>query len=773
MRPLLVLGAAALLAAGGPPAGLQGASSKGFYKADVLKGQRLPLAGFALKVDPGGDGLPELCKSTDRHTPWGHSMVPEASFGKIFPGGAPLDRRDEHPDLFTRKAYYALSGGGRCTFTARRLFPALVMDCRSHSFAAFRSPLNAGPRYFAYPSREGVSVVQKAGEVVKGEQLQESWILVWWGTESPHKLSFVPSFLHLAPNPIDREDFERAVRPQPADVPWLISFQTRPVRIAIEQDGLSVDCASIVGITSILPIGGLRWYPGSETAGWARSFPADVAARCRDWNRYLKYIPESFEEEYSVQGDQVEVRTSFNFYPVADDWRTAGVRFAPLPPVTGLALLSGLKNLSTTPDRPVDMGYPTLTGSWLGFENVTSHAVRFSGWKKYAEPPAPAPAKKGDPRLAAKLEEHLRDMLEAGHLAPYESFQGTMQHSFWGRPADVASTLLAARRHVGEALQAQIDLYLRNENAKYPFLKWGWTPAEDGARREGHAVDLSVRDVVGRRRKAEAASAESLWGVWEYSSQAKDWGWLASQWDLVREVAHRRDDTLDWELGFHRAGVHDLNLRIKGMLGYLWLGRRKEDRRAADEAAFLLVQALVNRYAFAKLSEFRFLSGQYVVPRDFDLPRFHARNAHKFNVFLPAYRKGADWRTAPQVGFVWTVDRTISEIGSFWHDHSILAWADLTPPLARFLADTAMAEQKNYLACIEEGLPTWYVTKAENAHATGEDAYFSPLMSWPVFQAKAMIFREPAASLAKCVDLPYGRGDLYYLQNLVAALEAE
>jgi hypothetical protein len=65
------------------------------------------------------------------------------------------------------------------------------------------------------------------------------------------------------------------------------------------------------------------------------------------------------------------------------------------------------------------------------------------------------------------------------------------------------------------------------------------------------------------------------------------------------------------------------------------------------------------------------------------------------------------------------------------------------------------------------------VTRAENAHATGEDAYFSPLMNWPVFQAKALIFREPAASLAKYVDIPYGRGDLYYLQNLVAALEAE
>ncbi len=770
MKGLPILGAVLLAGAGG---GGEWKSSKPFYKADILKGQRLPLGGFMVKVDPKGDGFPEVFKSTDRHTPWGHSMVPEASFGKIVPEGAVLERKDESPDLFTRKILYTLSGGTRCTFTARRISPALWMDCRAREFTAFRCPAGAGPRHFAYLSSRGISVVQKAGEMATGDQLVESWILVWWGTGSPHPLSFVPSFLHLAPNPIDKADYEKHVAPQPADAPWLVVFQSRPSRIAIEQDGLSVNYAGPAGIVAFLPLGGLRWHPGAETAGWTRSFPADVAARCRAWNRYLKFVPESFEEEYSVEGDQAEVRTSFTFYPVADDWRTAGVRLAPLPPVTALALLSGLKNLSTSPAQPVDLAYPTLTGTFAGFENVDSHTVRFSGWKKYAEPPAPAAAKNRDPRLAAKLEEHVRDMVEAGHLAPYESFQGTMQNSFWGRPADLASALLAARRHVGEDLKPKIDAYLRAENEKYPILKWGWTPPEDGARREGHEVDLSVRDVVGRRRKAEAAGVESLWGLWEYASHFKDWGWMASQWDLAREAAHRRDDTVDWELGLHRAGVHDLNLRIKGLLGFLWLARQKGDRRSADEAAFLLVQALVNRFAFVKLSEHRFLSGQYVVPKDFDLPRFHARNAHKFNVFLPAYRKGADWRTAPQVGFVWTVDRYLSEIGNFWHDHAILAWADLTPPLAKFLAETAMAEQKNYLTCVEEGLPTWYVAKAENLHATGEDAYFSPLMSWPVFQARAMIFRESAASLARYVDLPYGRGDLYYLQNLAAAIEAE
>lgn len=763
---------ALLLAGGGSGERGNWAPSKEFYRADVLKGDRLPLSGFFVRIDSPEDGLPELFKSSDRHTVWGHSLVPAASFGKILPG-VPVGRRDERPDPFSRRITYLLKDGTRCMFVARRFWPALAMDCRARSFSAFRMPPGAGPRHFAYLSDRGVAVVSRPGEPVSGDQLLESWVLVWWGRESPHRLSFVPSFLDLAPHPYDREDHEKYVRPQPADVPWLISFQSRPVRIALERDGFSVDFSSPAGITSFLPLCGFGWYRGEETAGWARNFPPPVAARCRAWNRRLKCLPESFEEEYRVDGDAVEVRTTFSYYPVGDDWRTPGVRFTPLPPVTALALLSGLRNLSTTPARPVDLEYPTLTGAGAGFDHADTYTVRFSGWRAYAEPPVPRPGRSLNPRLQGKLEDHVKDMLAAGSLAPFESFQGTMQHSFWGRPADLASTLLAVRRHVGEELQRKIDAYLREENARYPILRWGWIPPEAGGRREGHPVDLSVPDPTGRRRRAEAAGTESLWGLWEYHSHFQDWDWMRSGWDRVREVAHRRNDTLDWELGFHRAGVHELNLRIKGLLGYLWLSRRKGDPRAEQEAAFLLVQALVNRFAFVKLSEYRFRSGQFVVPPEFDLPRYHARNAHKFNVFLPAYRKGADWRSAPQVGFVWTVDRYLSEIGNFWHDHSVLAWADLTPPLARFLADTAMPEQKNYLTCLEAGLPTWYVTRAENAHASGEDAYFSPLVSWPIFQARALIFREPAASLARFIDIPYGRGDLYYLQNLVAALEAE
>ncbi len=715
---------------------------------------------------------PELMKLSDRHTHWGHKTEPPGSFGKIVAMGLGenLQAMGERAG-FSERRFFRKDGEERFSFTMSRLSPALWVESQAARLVAFQG---ARPRHLAWAGEKGPAY----GSVVNGADLKESWILAWRGTDSPCSLSFVPSFLHAAPNPIDRADYEKHVKPRPADAPWLVVFQRRPSKVELAADGLAIEFPERTGRVAFLPLGGFRWNRGAETEAWAGNFPADVAARCSAWNRYLKEFPRHLKEEPRVEGDAVHVETRVTFDAIEDDWKTPGLRFAPLPPVTGLALLSGLGNLSASA-KWVDLDYPTLTGAWGGFEGTDRYTVTFSGWRKYFEAPAPRPARKPDPRIRSKLEEHLKDMLEAGHLAPCESIQGTLQYSFWGNPGDLASTLLAARRHASPDLQKRIDAYLRDENAKYPILKYGWVPPREGARREGYPIDLDVKDIVGRRRKEEGARIENLYGLWERSAHFDDWGWLESQWDEVRRIVHARDDRLDWEIGFMKGGVHDLNLRIKGLAGYLQLARRRKDPEAEAEAARLVTQALVNRFAFAKLPGHLFASRQYHVPPEFDLPRFHARNAHKFNIFLPAYRKGADYRIAPQVGWVGAIDGTVlenrylSEIGNFWHDHSVWTWADLTPPLAAFLAESAMPEQRNYMACIEEGLPTWWVTKAENLHAIGEDAWFSPYVSWPVFQAKALIFREPASTLARFVDLPYGRGDLYYLQNLAAVLDTE
>jgi hypothetical protein len=58
--------------------------------------------------------------------------------------------------------------------------------------------------------------------------------------------------------------------------------------------------------------------------------------------------------------------------------------------------------------------------------------------------------------------------------------------------------------------------------------------------------------------------------------------------------------------------------------------------------------------------------------------------------------------------------------------------------------------------------------------ATVGEGTFQHLYDSPaLFQAKAYILKEPYTELVKWLDVPaFARGDLFYIQNLVAALSA-
>lgn len=763
----------------GPAAGQEWTESTDLYAARAMTGEEIPMAGYYVRV---ADGWPELMKVSDRHTQWGHQRIPPGSFGRIMPGRGDLEPAPagERRGAFERIVGMRLPGGGTCAFTFGRFSPATRIETDADALTLFAAEKGV-PRFLAYPGEGGRIEIVPAGRSVPGEAMTASWLLVWRGEDPAYENSFVPSFLHCAPNPFDREDFDAYVKPRPADAPWLVVLQRRPRSVTLGERGLRLEFPGAAGETQVLPIGGFRWYRGSDTQAWAQGgLPEDVAQACRDWNAYLKQVPVSMEEAYRVAGGDVLVRTTFRFRAIEDDWGTAGAKLAPLPPVTALALKAGLENLSLEGDPALaDPGYPTLTGAWLGVWGQDGYTLRFAGVTAYADEPAgPAGGAALDPqardRLVRKLETHLREMLDAGHLAPYESQQGTLQYSFWGNPGELVEVLLAVRPYVSADVQQGIDDYLRAETGQFGLLEVGWCDPRDGARRESHPVDLELADPVARRRKGpEPAHIENLPGLLAYGEHFDDWGWMDTRWDEARSLVHQEDARLDWQIGWFDGGVADLNRRIAGLIAYAGLAQRKGDAAARAEALALLAQALTHRFAFAKLSEYAFASGQYHVPESFDLPRFHARNAHKFNVFLPAYRLGASYRTAPQVGHVSRNDRYLSEIGNFWHDHSIWAFTHLTPGLARFLRETVPSELENYWACVEEGLPTWYVTRAENLHAIGEDAYFSPYMNGPLFQARALIFRDGAPALARWIDLPAAKGDLNYLRNIATVLAAE
>jgi hypothetical protein len=95
----------------------------------------------------------------------------------------------------------------------------------------------------------------------------------------------------------------------------------------------------------------------------------------------------------------------------------------------------------------------------------------------------------------------------------------------------------------------------------------------------------------------------------------------------------------------------------------------------------------------------------------------------------------------------------------------------LVPELGQYLREHALAAVQVAIDDYSYVAPFWFVTKTENMYSEGiVNTLFDSIA---LFQARAMILEEPRKELLKYLDVPaFERGDLYYIQKLVATIEA-
>ena len=94
----------------------------------------------------------------------------------------------------------------------------------------------------------------------------------------------------------------------------------------------------------------------------------------------------------------------------------------------------------------------------------------------------------------------------------------------------------------------------------------------------------------------------------------------------------------------------------------------------------------------------------------------------------------------------------------------------LTPDLGDYLRRNALSKVQAALDEYYHYTPYWFVARYED---TIQEGIFAPLYDTNLLQAKALILKEPREELVKYLDVPvFARGDLFYIQNLVAAIEA-
>jgi hypothetical protein len=103
----------------------------------------------------------------------------------------------------------------------------------------------------------------------------------------------------------------------------------------------------------------------------------------------------------------------------------------------------------------------------------------------------------------------------------------------------------------------------------------------------------------------------------------------------------------------------------------------------------------------------------------------------------------------------------------------ITAWnfMYLVPELGEYLRVNAWNKVQPAIQTYQDIAHHWMT--AQNEEPQAENAIMPYQQTHSIFQAKALVLRENQATLSKFLDTPIvPAGDLYYMQNLVAALSA-
>ena len=354
----------------------------------------------------------------------------------------------------------------------------------------------------------------------------------------------------------------------------------------------------------------------------------------------------------------------------------------------------------------------------------------------WTEPPRPiaAPAD-----LRRRLEEEIgRIVASDEHLLPFyleRGFHGrgswppdvtnddeptvvADSNAFWFDPGELVLTLSTAYPYLTPELQARVRSYLQVEMARFPPLERlpypaaGWLT--QGRAREPYPVP--IRNPSWSAWPPPGVPIQTLYALWAYARYTGDWQYLSERWSAIQSLFEAKK------------GAIDSYAEVAGAIGYARIARQlgyTSEARAGETTA---VAAMQGGLDFAGWLD----RANRLYPPDHD---------------RPLEKPG---RRAP-------------------------VFFGLTPEVGRYLRATNLAAVEQTLedvAGYPDGSYLWYATRLGLQAELGESSYHGPEIGWSVFLAQAYVREARQAQLRRWLDRPWGLGDVWYLQKLIATIEA-
>jgi hypothetical protein len=341
--------------------------------------------------------------------------------------------------------------------------------------------------------------------------------------------------------------------------------------------------------------------------------------------------------------------------------------------------------------------------------------------------------------LKRVLEAEVDKILTAGHLQPgfvstglaenfleWAPYGGDHLLDYWKAPADIIYHLIRALPHLSPNLQQQVKDYLQTEFTSYPpyeYVHIGWA---DGTQREVFdrppEVEIERPDWPARTSRFHTNFTgwnyppHQFYAMWKYA-QVMDDPALTAQ--IFNDSKHRLETPPADDYLIEKPYVH--NAYIAGHLGYIELGK------------------------LAGLSD-----------TDPDIQAKQSELDRLLDLRVTTFSKDSPYQDNYNYG------RELSITRNFMF---------LVPELAEHLRTNLLPQIQEAVEEYDNVAPYWFVSEYEASYSEG---IISPLYNYhAIFQAKAQILQEPREELLKYLDIPGVKiGDLFYIDNLVAAIEA-
>ncbi|MEZ4656467.1 MAG: PQQ-binding-like beta-propeller repeat protein [Caldilineaceae bacterium] len=356
--------------------------------------------------------------------------------------------------------------------------------------------------------------------------------------------------------------------------------------------------------------------------------------------------------------------------------------------------------------------------------------------------------------LTRRLENAVRKMVEAGHLRPgyYAIGQSgyPQLHDYFANPGDTLITLALTYPHLSAEVQAQLRPYLQAEYAHYfadtLYTHTGWWE---------EPVDPAFGQLAGRESMPLPPEVEAALKLYPKTADpGPDASWAYPPQNIYALWKYA-------ELFPAQATAIYAKLKAENKLPLLAQAAGgpplPDDARLADNP-WEHNAYIAGDIGFLKLQE---MAGQ--TDADADLrQRVGVELQRLLELRVANFAKDQPWVGERLQKGSWIHRRDMSIARNF---------LNLTPELATYLRQHALPQVRAAIAEYSWVAPYWFVTRYEASVSEGVQRHL--LDSPALFQAKALILQEPQQELVKYLDVPaFAVGDLFYMQNLVAALES-